>query len=438
MNLPPLVSGGLPVIGHVVEMLRDRTGLFKRGYQEHGNIFTLNLAGQQTVVLGGTEYNRIFFTETDKSLNVDEAFEYLRAAVGEVLLTAPRDVYANQRPVLMAVFRREQMVNYIHAMNVEVQRWLDGLGDSGKIDISAEMLHLTQDVAAHAFIGENFRDLLNQKFWDAYRDIALSLDPVLPPHLPLPKFSRREKAKKHIQSVFGPMIAEHRLHPEKYDDLISTLLTTPQKDGTFMDEEKMVFLFTGLLLAGHETTAGQAAWSVIQLLQHPQHLQAVCESIAQHVDPNAEIDGHVLRNLEYVYWAIDETSRMRPSASSQLRLAKEQVAIGDYIIPEGTRLMVTSTITNSAADTFRAPEIYDPLRHSPARNEASSPFSVIAFGGGMHTCTGMNFAKNEMAVILAKMLQQFDLTLITENPVVVTGMGADRPSKTWIGYQRKS
>lgn len=438
MTYPPLVSGGLPVIGHVLEMLQDRDALFRRGYQEHGSIFSLNLAGQQTVALGGAEYNRIFFTETDKSLNVNLPYEFLRAAVGEVLLTAPKDVYYNQRPILLAIFRREQMASYVHSMNIEVQKWLDGLGDSGQIDISAEMMRVSQLVAAHAFLGPNHRVEVNQQFWDAYQHIAHSLDPILPANWPLPKFIRRNKAKKQIQTVIKRMITARRQHPEQYTDPITIVLATPQKDGTYMDEDTIVDLFTGLLLAGHETTAGQAAWNIIQLLQNPQHLQAVCALVAEQVKPNVEIDGHTLRQLEYIYWAIDETTRLRPSADTQVRLAETQLQIGDYTIPTGTRLMTSSVISHYDATRFSDPESYDPLRHSPERKESGNTFSMVGFGGGIHTCTGMNFAKNEMAIIIAKLFQQFDLTLVTPNPTIVRGMGANRPSETLIRYQRKA
>ncbi|MBK8031321.1 MAG: hypothetical protein IPK17_17885 [Chloroflexi bacterium] len=46
VTVPPMVSGGLPVIGHLVEMLRNRESLFKRGYAEHGDLFTIKLGPQ--------------------------------------------------------------------------------------------------------------------------------------------------------------------------------------------------------------------------------------------------------------------------------------------------------------------------------------------------------------------------------------------------------
>lgn len=437
MSFPPRVSGGLPLVGHTWEMLKDREALCRRGFTEHGHIFSINLAGQPAVILGGADYNRFFYMETDKTLNIRELYEFIHAAIGELLFTASPEVYYNQRPVLTAIFRREPMERYLVAMNREIQQWLDQLGPAGQFDISAEVLSLTQRIVAHAFLGSDHPRLLTARFWQSYQAIAASLDPVLPPHLPLPKFIRRDRAKHYILGVFAPLIAERRQDLARYDDIITLALTTPQKDGTYMSDQTLAELFTGLMLAGHETTAGQAAWSLIQLLQHPAHFQAVCDLIARQVPPGAPIDAPLLHQLDYIHWAIEETTRLRPSAEMQPRLTETQVELGGYTIPAGTRLMTTSVISNMDATVFPDPTVYDPLRHSPARKEAANAYSMIGFGGGVHKCIGMNFAKNEMAILLTKLLQQFDLELLTLDPYVIRGAGANRSSPAWIQYRRK-
>ena len=188
LKVPPMISGGLPVVGHIVEMLRDRQRLFKRGHAEHGNLFAMKLGPQPVVVITGAEYNRLFYTETDKSLNMQDGYAFLKEAIGEVLFTASIGDYYNQRPVLQHVFKRERMTGYIQAMNIEIQRWLDSLGAAGEVDITAAMLQLTQYVAGRALIGPEFEAELGEAFWQEYSAISKSLDPVLPPTLPLPKF----------------------------------------------------------------------------------------------------------------------------------------------------------------------------------------------------------------------------------------------------------
>jgi sterol 14alpha-demethylase len=436
-TLPPMVSGGLPVLGHLVEMLRDRDTLFKRGYAEHGDLFSIKLGPQMVLVVTGAEYNRVFYTETDKSLNMQDGYAFLKASFGEILFTASTEAYYNQRPLLQETFKRERMADYVEAMNIEVQGWLDSLGDSGEMDVTAEMLHLTQYVAGRAFIGSRFAEELGDDFWRQYDAISASLDFVLPPNLPLPKFIRRDRAKHQINETLQKVIDERRRNPDQYDDLITILLNTPMKDGSYLPDETIVRLFMGLIFAGHETTAGQAAWLIALLLQHPEYLARVETEINEHVVPGRPIDGRVLRNLEQMYWAIDETTRLRPSADTQLRTVEEPLEIGGYSIPEGWRVMVSAATSHMEASTFENPEAFDPLRYSPDRGEGKNPFHIVGFGGGVHKCTGMNFAKNEMAVITALLFQQFELELLSDDIHVVAGNGANHPSEVRVRYRRK-
>lgn len=437
LNTPPVVSGGLPVLGHALEMMRDRERLFKRGYREHGDVFAIKLGPRFAAVVSGAENNKLVYTQTDKALNMQDAYQFLKSSLGEVLFTASKEAYYNQRPVLQEVFRRERMAGYIQAMNIEIQAWIDGLGDVGVMDLSAEMLRLAQFVAGHALIGPQYQQELGEGFWDLYLDISRSLDPILPPNLPLPKFRRRDKAKAAINKIFQEMIEKRRQHPEQYDDLISTLLQTPLKDGTVMEDQTIVNMFTGLLFAGHETTAGQAAWTVAQLLQNPDYLELVEGELKLKVPAGTEITQEVINQLEHIAWAIEETTRMRPSADLQMRTVEQALDLGGYHLPIGWQVIVNAANSHFLPEVFKNPDYYDPLRWSPERGEGKNAFALIGFGGGIHKCTGMNFAKNEMTIITARLLQTFDLELLSQDIRVVQGAGANHPSEIKIRYQKK-
>jgi sterol 14-demethylase len=88
---------------------------------------------------------------------------------------------------------------------------------------------------------------------------------------------------------------------------------------------------------------------------------------------------------------------------------------------------------------FTNPFLFDPDRFSKERGEGKDQYSIMGFGGGGRRCPGMNFAKSEMAIMLAKLLRRYDLTLLTPNPKTISVLGgAPRPSPTRISYQRKS
>jgi len=438
IQMPSTVSGALPLIGHALEMLKDRETLFKRGYAEHGNAFTMNIGPMKAIVLSGEEYNRFVFNETDKAFNVQDGYQFLRPSFGENFFIVSHESYLNMRPVIQELFRRQPMVAYVEAMNKEVQLWLDSLGEEGETDLTTDMLNLTQYVVGRAFIGDNFREEVGDEFWGLYESISISLDFVLPPKLPIPKFVKRDRARIKMIEILNRIIDDRRANPGAYDDMFAFVLDQPQKDGHIMSNQEIIDFFSGLLFAGHETTAGQAAWTVAEILRDPDYLSVIQQEIEEHFTYGESITGAQLRHTPHIYYAIDEVTRMHPSGELILRTAEDDIELDEYVIPKGTRVFLSAVNTHNQPTTWTNPEKFDPYRWSPERNEGKNIYSIIGFGGGMHKCTGMNFAKNEMAIIVGLLFQQFDVELLSTNIEKVSNGGASRPSEVRIRYRRKS
>jgi sterol 14-demethylase len=324
-------------------------------------------------------------------------------------------------------------------MQQEVQKWIDSLGDEGEFEVAGEMARLTQEVAGYALMGEKFQAEVGREFWDQYIILGQALDNVLPPNLPLPKFIRRDKARARMKEIIQPIIDERRRHPDAYDDFLQDFVNARYADtGEPVEDEVLLNLMLALMFAGHETTAGQAAWNIILMLQNPDYLALVQDEIDRTLPPGAPIDGKALHDMKHLAYAVTEVERMRPSADMLIRDVDEDVEIGDYVVPAGWMVQVAQEIAHNLPDLFTEPERYDPLRYSPERAEDKQDrYSLIGFGGGAHKCTGMNFANNEQMIIAALLLQQFDLELLTQNPGISRGMGANRPEATWIRYTRK-
>jgi sterol 14alpha-demethylase len=293
-------------------------------------------------------------------------------------------------------------------------------------------------VAGYALMGEDFQQAAGREFWALYADLGKSLDLATPPEWPLPKNIRRDRAKARMSQILAPIVAERRAHPERYDDFLQDFINTPLKGGQPADDETVVSLIRALMFAGHETTAGQAAWTVIELLLHPEAKQRVQDEIEEHLPAGASIDASALKKLQNLAWSVREVERMHPSADILMRYAEEDLEVGDYVVPKGWLVMVVAGVAHRLPTVFRDPDKFDPLRYSPDRAEdAQHRFALIGFGGGMHKCAGVNFANNEMMVITSLLLQQFDLEMIDKNPHPVYGMGASRPSPTRVRYHRK-
>lgn len=437
-KLTPPTLPGLPLLGNVLAFNKDRAALIWRGYQVYGSIFGFKLGPQPVAALIGPDLHQIFFTETDKKLAMDKPYRSLRAAIGNVAFLASKETYQQQRPILYAPFTGQKMVQYIRIMQDVVQKWLDGLGQAGEMELTAEIGKLVQNVAGYALMGEDFQRRAGREFWEQYAVLGKSIDLATPPDWPLPRNIRRDRAKARMRAILAPIIAERRQNPDKYDDFLQDFVNGRLKNGQPMDDETISSLIRALMFAGHETTAGQAAWTVIELLRHPEAKQRVDAEIAQYLPPGARIEGSVLRQMQHLAWSVREIERLHPSADLLMRYVEEDLEVGDYVVPKGWLVMVMAGVAHRLPSVFRDPTQFDPLRYAPGRAEdAQHRFALIGFGGGMHRCAGVNFANNEMMVITSLLFQQFELELVDKDPQPVYGMGAVRPSATRVRYRRK-
>jgi sterol 14alpha-demethylase len=434
---PPQVPG-LPLIGNTLEFIKDRRSLLQGGFEKFGPVFTIQLLNHKAVVLVGPEYQETFFTETDKKLSLHKTYSWMKGAFGEVAFLLSTEAYHQQRPIFLMPFKSERMPHHLRIMQAETQQWLDALGEEGETELVAEVSKLIKNIILHTLMGDDFYARSSQQFWQYYPAIYKSLDPFFPNYLPLPKFFRRDVAKRKLLALLQPVIEERRANPERYTDFLQDFATARYKDGRLVDDKTIMGLLLALLYAGLETTSIHLSWAVIQLLQHPDYLKIVQQECAEKLPAGQPIDAQALRSLTHLYFALHETTRMYPPADMLMRQVEEEIEVGDYRIPKGWGVVVTPTLGHRLPTLFAEPDRYDPLRFAPGREEDQQHrFAMFSFGSGIHKCAGMNFAHNEMLLIIALLFQQFDMELITKNPRVVQGMGVCPPEKTLVRYTRK-
>jgi sterol 14-demethylase len=433
-----MVSGARPLLGHALEFNRDRDGLARRGYQEQGDVFAIKLGPKRLAMVVGPDHHRTFFTETGKALDMHAVYGFLRAMFGDVVLLAPHDEYLRQRPILKNAFGNEKMVGYVQRMDEMAQAWVEELGDAGELEVTGAVTELIQRTAGRCFLGEDLQRSIGPEFWALYGHLNDAVDPLLPPNLPLPKFLRRDRAKKKLAKLFAPVIEERRRNPLAYDDVMQDLVMTEAKDGKLIDADTLRNLLIGLIFASYETTIGQGAWTLILLLQHPDYLRLVRTEIDAAAPGDTPIDHTVLARLPHLNWAIREVERLRPSVNLMMRMADEDVPFGDYVVPQGWLVQIVPPVCHLMPELFEQPTAFDPLRFAPGREEDKQDrFAVIGFGGGMHKCPGMSFANAQMAMFAGSLIRRFDLDLLTDAPRVTQTLGANGAEPSVVRYRRR-
>lgn len=422
----PLLGGGAPIIGHLAQFFRDPVAVLKRGYRAHGKLFSFSLMGRRMNVMLGPEHNRFFFEETDKLLSIRESMPFfLKMFSPDFYSFAEMDEYLRQRAIIMPRFKAAAMKQYVGVMAEETLNLVERLGDTGEFDLIPTLGPVVMDIAAHSFMGREFHEKLGHEFFELFREFSGGMEFVLPLWLPTPKMIRSQRAKKKLHAILQAWIVKRRAAPLDPPDFFQGMIDTQYPDGRPVADETIRHLILLLVWAGHETTAGQVSWALADLLQNPGYLGVIRDELA---DVLGGSDAREMRSDQAVAMtkmdlALRETERLHPVAFIISRKASIDIEREGYTIRKGDFVLLAPSVSQRMTETFTDPDAYDPERFNPENPDAQiTSNSLIGFGGGMHRCAGVNFARMEMKVVLAVLLQHYDMELLDEvKPIAGAG-----------------
>jgi cytochrome P450 len=186
------------------------------------------------------------------------------------------------------------------------------------------------------------------------------------------------------------------------EDVLSLLMQAHYDDGSAMTPQELRDEMLTLLMAGHETSATIAAWSVYHLCQHADSLKRVQEEIAS-VGNGGPVPLTAINELKYLDAVIRETMRITPVFSLVARVLKAPLTFGETTYPASVVLSPNIYGTHHRADLWGDPEAFRPERFL---NEKANPYHYFPFGGGIRKCIGMSFAYYEMKVFVSEMVRR--------------------------------
>ena len=416
----PQVSGGLPLLGHGLAAARDLTAVLERGYREHGEVFSVRLPGQQAVVLLGSARTRFFFAETGRGLSIRAAYPFfVRMFDPEFYLFGGDEEYRRQRDLVLPRLRGGQLQGYLAVMEAETGALLERLGERGEFDLVQVLGPLVMHIAAHAFLGADFRVRLGDGFFEEFRRFSAGMDPVLPGWLPLPHLVRSRLARNRLRSVLLRQLRQRRSEtPAGPADFLHLLSQARYADGQPVPDLVLVNLILLLTWAGHETTTGHLAWALIDLLRHPAELQRVRQEQQAALTGDEPLTMAQVHRLGHLNRALRETERLHPVAFVLARRAARDLAVDGYRIPAGATVLISPALTHRLPGEHPEPDAYRPDRYLEDKHAVHR---LAGFGGGAHRCLGVHFAYLEMAVVLTRLLQRYDLELLDPHPRPVPG-----------------
>jgi sterol 14-demethylase len=424
LERPPRVGGGLPLIGHTLEFARDPVGLLQRAYDECGRVAQFRLAGKNVNVFVGPEAHESLFRHPDEVLNPTEAYKMMIPVFGKgVVYDTTHERMMEQLHMLHPALRNKRMLAYTEIIAEETHKMVEDWGDEGEFEACDFFGVLTSYTSSRCFLGPEFRNEMSEEFAHVYADLEGGIVPIayINAHLPIAAFRKRDRARKRLGEMVSEIIARRRERGVVGEDFVQTLMESTYSDGTSLTDHEITGILVANMFAGHHTSSVTTAWSLIELLRHPDYYQKVCAEVRGRFGQGEPYSFSAMRDVERTEWAIKEALRIHPPLFMLFRTATQDCEVYGHLVKKGEWVCVSPIVAHRDDTVFAEALRYDPERYGPGREEDRRPFSYISFGGGRHKCLGNAFAILQMKVILSALLNEYDFELL--NDEVATDFG---------------
>jgi sterol 14-demethylase len=407
---PPRVSGGEHEHGHLEELRTDPIGLLRRVHDECGAVGSFELAGRTVVLLAGAEENEWYFRTPDDVLDQAAAYPFMKPIFGEgVVFDAPPERRAEM--LRSTALRGHQMVGHAEVIAAEVERAVASWDSAREIDLLDFFAELTIYTSSACLVGKKFREQLDGRFASLYHDLEKGTDALayVDPYAPIESFRRRDAARVEIVKLVEAIMADRGPFTEEDRDLLDVLMSVKHEDGTpRFTADEITGMFISMMFAGHHTTSGTAAWTLIELLRDPETMARVVAEIDGLFEDGGTVSFQALREIPVLDACIKEALRLHPPLILLLRVAREDLSVGGYEIRAGDLVAATPAVSNRLSDVFPDAEVYDPDRYlEPRFEDTKNPWTWIPFGGGKHRCVGAAFAQMQLKAIFLVLLRRF-------------------------------
>jgi len=180
-----------------------------------------------------------------------------------------------------------------------------------------------------------------------------------------------------------------------------------------LSNEEIVDELLAFIMAGHETTANALSFAMVCLSRNKDVLRRARAEIKEACDGNP-LSFQVIPKLPFVRAVFRETLRLFPVVPMTSRVPVQNAKVGPYVVTPQDRVTINMFQICRDAKVFPDPLKFNPDRWLSGGNsveELKSYDTTHSFGGGLRVCIGKRFAEEESMLLLASLIQNFDVEL---------------------------
>lgn len=436
----PMVDGCLPFFGHVFQMVKGSPwDTMAAWVLKYGTICRFHLFGSDAICLADPALLKVVLQTKLHSFQKDVEWTYkpFMVLLGTGIVTSEGESWMKQRK-LLAAYMKNDVLSLIPNITLRaVHRFMEKLEKTrdakATIEMAEEFRHLTLQVIGEAVLSLSPEEC-DATFAEMYLPIVTegnlrTWDPSRM-YLPTPAWFRFKADVKRLNDYVTGLVTKRwderkalakqgksRENPDVLDKILSDISDEEWGQEAIDQVRDEIKTF---VLAGHETSASMLAWTLYELsIQSGQKFaDRVVEEAKECYGSLLGKDGMIrslperkdLDKLFFTESCLREAVRLFSNVPTVVRMAVEDVQVGEHLFPKGSTVMVAMQGVHHNPKYWPEPMVYNPDRFK----EQPAPFTFLAFLEGPRSCLGQYLALVETKIVLSMLLSKFRFEIVNE------------------------
>ncbi|MBL8604569.1 MAG: cytochrome P450 [Myxococcales bacterium] len=408
-------SSGLPWLGETLAFIADGFVFANTRAAAHGPIVRTRVLGEDAVLLSGVEATEAFNDPERVQRSKAAPSFVIELFAGESLPFIDGDTHRARKALVMSAFTHEALAGYFSVFVPRVAERLKALCAGGAFSGEEAYRRLVLELIAETLLGLDDRAVVDAVVAD-FSVLAAGFG-ALPVALPGGGFSRALAARDRIVGHLRAALKAHQATPR--DDGLGRMLKYREAHPEAGTDEEIVRELHHFNIAGYITFA-HLCEATVALAETP----ALAAALRDEVGAGA-ITPSTLRNAPQLVAFVEEVKRLTRFAPVFFGRAKAAFSFAGKTVPEGWLVLWAHANAQRDAKALVDPERFDHTRFlAPREEHLKNPAAVSPQGYGdphrSHKCAGYDFATTLLQVIVATLVQGYDVTLPAQDLTLKT------------------
>ncbi|KAF8015574.1 hypothetical protein BT93_H1174 [Corymbia citriodora subsp. variegata] len=179
-----------------------------------------------------------------------------------------------------------------------------------------------------------------------------------------------------------------------------------------------------MIIGGTDTITAALTWALSLLVNDRRALKKAQQELDTHVGRSRPVEESDVKKLPYLQAIVKEAMRLYPPVPIALRSSMEECTFSTgFRIPTGTRLLFNIAKIQRDKRVWSNPDEFQPERFLTTHENVDmrgQNFELIPFGTGRRSCAGTTLGLHMVHLVLASLLQSFEISTVSDEAVDMT------------------